>query len=185
MKSLKNHVQKNRSHQEMTCRTIFCLMSFLMEKMQLKKKRKEEDDIEKYLDKEYKAKIDQYCILLEDEKPQKKKKKPKEKKVEEKLPSMKMVEIKSIQQQLQQQKDKPSEKAPIKVDDSMFGKNESNVNKFREMFDTDNKNQNPELERGQDTRRFKRVKSDIFIKIQALKMLRRKDQREKGKMRRE
>ena len=97
------------------------------------------------------------------------------KKVEDKLPSMKMVDIKSIQQQLQQQKDKPSKKAPIKVDDSMFGKNESNVNKFREMFDTDNKNQNPVLERGQDNRRSKRVKSDIFIKIQALKMLRRKD----------
>ena len=45
--------------------------------------KKEEDDIEKYLDKEYKAKIDEYCILLQDEKPQKKKtkKKLKEKKV--------------------------------------------------------------------------------------------------------
>merc|ERR1712106_1290960 len=37
----------------------------------------EDDDIEKYLDKEYKAKIDQYCSLLEEEKPQKKKKKKK------------------------------------------------------------------------------------------------------------
>merc|ERR1712029_8311 len=56
--------------------------------------KKEEDDIEKYLDKEYKAKIDQYCSLLEEEKPQKKKKKKKtkEKKAEEKFPSMKMVE---------------------------------------------------------------------------------------------
>merc|ERR1711892_461154 len=130
----------------------------------------EDDDIEKYLDKEYKAKIDQYCSLLEEEKPQKKKKKKKlkEKKIEEKLPSIKMVEIKSIQQQLQQQKDKPAEKAPGKVNDNMFGKNESNVNKFREMFDTENKNQNAGLERGQDSRRSKRVKSDIFMKIQAL-----------------
>merc|ERR1711892_1356953 len=49
-----------------------------------------------------------------------------------------------------------------------MGKNESNVNKFREMFDTENKNQNAGLERGQDSRRSKRVKSDIFMKIQAL-----------------
>merc|ERR1711874_566046 len=103
--------------------------------------KKEDDDIEKYLDKEYKAKIDQYCSLLEEEKPQKKKKKKKtkEKKVEERMPSMKMVEIKSIQQQLQQQKDKPTEKTQLRINDTIFGKNESNVNKFREMFDTENK----------------------------------------------
>merc|ERR1712168_549647 len=132
--------------------------------------KKEEDDIEKYLDKEYKAKIDQYCSLLEEEKPQKKekKKKPKEKKAEEKMPTMKMVEIKSIQQQLQQQKDKPPEKTPVKMNDTMFGKKESNVNKFRELFDNDNKNEARVLERGQDSRKSKRVKSDIFTKIQAL-----------------
>jgi len=132
--------------------------------------KKEEDDIEKYLDKEYKAKIDQYCSLLEEEKPQKKKKKKKtkDKKVEEKMPTMKMVEIKTIQQQLQQQKDKPTEKPPIKINDTMFGKNESNVNKFKEMFDNDNKVQHTVVERGQDSRRSKRVKSDIFTKIQAL-----------------
>merc|ERR1712168_1176652 len=132
--------------------------------------KKEEDDIEKYLDKEYKAKIDQYCSLLEEEKPQKKKKKkkPKEKKAEEKMPTMKMVEIKSIQQQLQQQKDKPTEKTPLRINDTVFGKNESNVNKFREMFDTENKGEHSVIERGQDNRRSKRVKSDIFMKIQVL-----------------
>merc|ERR1711936_1313150 len=134
--------------------------------------KKDEDDIENYLDKEYKAKIDQYCSLLEDEKPQKKrkKKKTKEKKIEEKLPSIKMVEIKSIQQQLQQQNIKPPEKTPAKVDDTMFNRNESKVNKFREMFDIDNNNQNEvkEIGRGQENRRSKKVKSDIFYKIKAL-----------------
>ena len=57
----------------MICRTIFCLFDGKDVVKKEKINKKEEDDIETYLDKEYKAKIDQYCILLEDEKPQKKK----------------------------------------------------------------------------------------------------------------
>merc|ERR1712029_798803 len=64
----------------------------------------EEDEIDQYLDQEYKDKINQYCTLLEEDKQpkrkKKKKKKQEEKKVEEKAPTMKMVEIKSIRQQL-------------------------------------------------------------------------------------
>jgi len=154
-------------------------------------KKDDNDEIDKYLDKDYKAKIDEYCSLLEDEKPKKKKKtkkKTKEIKIEEKLPSLKMVQIKSIQQQLQQEK--PTEKTVVKIDNSIFCKNESNVNKFREMFDTDNNNQNEKkvMERGQNSRTSKRVKSDIFLKIQALenaekdRLEREKDNEERIKM---
>merc|ERR1711884_97251 len=76
--------------------------------------KEEEDDIDKYLDQEYKDKINQYCSLLEEDKQPKRKKKKKkkveDKKVEEKAPTMKLVEIKSIQQQLFQQQNQSVDK---------------------------------------------------------------------------
>merc|ERR1712198_324024 len=63
------------------------------------------DDIENYLDDEYRAKIEQYCALLDDDKPKKKKTKKKE----ENLPTLKTVDIKAIQQQMQEQMKKPVE----------------------------------------------------------------------------
>merc|ERR1712066_1084736 len=47
--------------------------------------KEEEDDIDKYLDQEYKDKINQYCSLLEEEKQPKRKKKKKKKQEEKKL----------------------------------------------------------------------------------------------------
>merc|ERR1711971_980056 len=65
------------------------------------------EDIENYLDDEYRAKIEQYCALLDDDKPKKKKKKKTAnkaiKKKEENLPTLKTVDIKAIQQQMQEQ----------------------------------------------------------------------------------
>merc|ERR1712098_963458 len=91
-----------------------------MKKKEKKEKiTKEDDDIDKFLDQEYKDKINQYCYLLEEDKQQQKRKKKKKKKVEEKkeekVPVMKMVEIKSIQQQLfQQQQQGPQNEKPNK-----------------------------------------------------------------------
>ena len=138
------------------------------------KAKKDEDDIDKYLDQEYKDRINQYCTLLEEDKQQqkkrkKKKKKSEEKKVEEKQPLMKMVDIKSRQQQLFQQQNQSAEKTS-KDDAAIFSKNESKVNKFKEMFDNDKEPQTEErIVRGQENRRSK-VKSDIFSKIQALEL---------------
>merc|ERR1711947_16224 len=80
------------------------------------KAKKDEDDIDKYLDQEYKDRIHQYCTLLEEDKQQQKKRKKKKKKseekkkVEEKQPVMKMVDIKSRQQQLFGQQNQAVEK---------------------------------------------------------------------------
>ena len=103
-----------------------------MKKKEKKEKvTKEDDDIDKFLDQEYKDKINQYCYLLEEDKQQQKRKKKKKKKVEEKkeekVPVMKMVEIKSIQQQLFQQQQQglchkrhraPDHPQPLEVIDS-------------------------------------------------------------------
>merc|ERR1712108_112871 len=97
------------------------------------------DDIENYLDDEYRAKIEQYCALLDDDKPKKKKKKKttKAKKKEENLPTLKTVDIKAIQQQMQEQMKKPAEKKVEKDNDPVFSKNESHVNRFKGIFDND------------------------------------------------
>ena len=132
----------------------------------------EEDEIDQYLDQEYKDKINQYCTLLEEDKQpkrkKKKKKKQEEKKVEEKAPTMKMVEIKSIQQQLFQQHNSTSEKTTRPEGKHMI-QGENKVNRFKEMFD--NEPDTVEVERRQPKENRKpRVKSDIFQKIQALEV---------------
>ena len=133
---------------------------------------KEEDEIDQYLDQEYKDKINKYCTLLEEEKQpkrkKKKKKKQEEKKVEEKAPTMKMVEIKSIQQQLFQQQNSVSEKTTRSEGKNVIS-GENKVNKFKEMFD--NEPETVEVERRKPKENRKpRVKSDIFQKIQALEV---------------
>merc|ERR1712110_553198 len=80
---------------------------------------------------------------LEEEKPQKKKKKKKRKtegkKIEEKAPTIKLVDVKSMQKQIiQQQKSSKSTDKSSRPDDSVFNTNESKVNKFKEMFDNEN-----------------------------------------------
>ena len=132
----------------------------------------EEDEIDQYLDQEYKDKINQYCTLLEEDKQpkrkKKKKKKQEEKKVEEKAPTMKMVEIKSIQQQLFQQQNSASEKTTKQEGKNMII-GENKVNRFKEMFD--NEPETVEVARRQPKENRKpRVKSDIFQKIQALEV---------------
>ena len=132
--------------------------------------KEEEDDIDKYLDQEYKDKINQYCSLLEEDKQPKRKKKKKkkveDKKVEEKAPTMKLVEIKSIQQQLFQQQNQSMDKTS-KHENIDITRNESKVNKFKELFDNDN--EKPDVERRSNKEIKKpRAKSDIFQKIQAL-----------------
>merc|ERR1712154_290629 len=110
---------------------------------------KEEDEIDKYLDQEYKDKINQYCSLLEEEKQpkrkKKKKKKQEEKKIEEEPPTMKLVEIKSIQQQLFQQQNTVADK-PARSEGKMMIR-ENKVNRFKEMFD--NEPETEEVERRQ------------------------------------
>merc|ERR1711915_615870 len=82
--------------------------------------------------------------------------------------SMKMVEIKTIQQQLQQQQGRQSISDHIKRDEKILKKNDSNVHKFKEMFDSEKLPESSIIERSQENRRSKKVKSDIFTKIQAL-----------------
>merc|ERR1712096_269412 len=122
---------------------------------------------------EYKDKINQYCSLLEEEKPQKKKKKRKteEKKIEEKAPTIKLVDVKSMQKQIiQQQKSSKSTDKSSRPDDSVFNTNESKVNKFKEMFDNENEIQSStkQILKERDNQKAKKAKSDIFSKIQAL-----------------
>merc|ERR1711913_186326 len=128
------------------------------------------DDIENYLDDEYRAKIEQYCALLDDDKPKKKKKKKttKAKKKEENLPTLKTVDIKAIQQQMQEQMKKPAEKKVEKDNDPVFSKNESHVNKFKGIFDNDAKEEGEAKPLGQNKGRGKGGKSDILSKIKAL-----------------
>merc|ERR1711862_903525 len=98
----------------------------------------------------------------------KKKKKQEEKKVEEKAPTMKMVEIKSIRQQLLQQQNSASEKITKQEGKNMII-GENKVNRFKEMFD--NEPETVEVARRQPKENRKpRVKSDIFQKIQALEV---------------
>ena len=130
------------------------------------------DDVENYLDDEYRHKIEQYCALLEDDKPKRKKKKKttKTKKLEERLPTLKTNDIKAIQEQLQLHGlGKPADIKMTKGNDTVFDKHESQVNKFKGMFDNDPKEdgeKKPML--GQSDRRTQRNKSDIFSKIKAL-----------------
>merc|ERR1712029_868825 len=131
------------------------------------KQKKEDDDIEQYLDQEYKEKINKYCSLLEEEKKPKRKKK---KKVEEKkptVPSMKLVEIKSIQQQLfQNHNQSNTAEKPVKPEIDVSYKR---VNKFKELFDNENEGpSDTELLRGQRENKREKRKSNIFDKIQAL-----------------
>merc|ERR1712032_782193 len=94
--------------------------------------------------------------------------KQEEKKVEEKAPTMKMVEIKSIQQQLFQQQNSTSEKT-IRPEGKNIIQGENKVNRFKEMFD--NEPETVEVERRPPKENIKpRVKSDIFQKIQALEV---------------
>merc|ERR1711974_517629 len=58
---------------------------------------------------------------------------------EENLPTLKTVDIKAIQQQMQEQMKKPAEKKVEKDNDPVFSKNESHVNKFKGIFDNDAK----------------------------------------------
>merc|ERR1711974_7548 len=128
------------------------------------------DDIENYLDDEYRAKIEQYCALLDEDKPKKKKKKKttKAKKKEENLPTLKTVDIKAIQQRMQEQMKKPAEKKVEKDNDPVFSKNESHVNKFKGIFDNDAKEEGEAKPLGQNKGRGKGGKSDILSKIKAL-----------------
>merc|ERR1712227_56722 len=131
------------------------------------KQKKEDDDIEQYLDQEYKEKINQYCTLLEEEKKPKRKKK---KKVEEKkptAPSMKLVEIKSIQQQLFQNHNLSNvTEKPLKQEIDVSNRR---VNKFKELFDNENEGQaDTDILRGQRDNKREKRKSNIFDKIQAL-----------------
>ena len=154
--------------------------SDVKKKEKKEKQKKDEDEIDKYLDQEYKDKISQYCSLLEeDNKPKKKKKKKtkiEEVKKEEKAPTMKLVEIKSIQQQLFQQNNQSSEK-PAKKEEVVV---EKKVNKFKEMFDeNDTGVKVPLRSKDNQEKRKPRVKSDIFLKIQVL------EQAEKERIERE
>merc|ERR1712192_153889 len=117
------------------------------------------DDIENYLDDEYRAKIEQYCALLDDDK-QKKKTTKAIKKKEENLPTLKTVDIKAIQQQMQEQMKKPVEKKVEKDNDPVFSKNESHVNKFKGIFDNDAKDEGEAKPLGQNKGRGKGGKSD-------------------------
>merc|ERR1712184_235176 len=94
--------------------------------------------------------------------------KKEEKKVEEKAPTMKMVEIKSIQQQLFQHQNSISEKTTRSEGKNVIS-GENKVNKFKEMFD--NEPETVEVERRKPKENRKpRVKSDIFQKVQALEV---------------
>ena len=95
----------------------YLLSHVLFDKPEIKDQKKKEKQLTKeeemdiYLDKEYREKIEQYCSLVEESKP--KKKRSKTKKPEEKLPEIKMVEVKSIQEQLKHKLEKPPEKKLI------------------------------------------------------------------------
>merc|ERR1712045_252549 len=81
---------------------------------------------------------------------------------------MKMVEIKSIRQQLFQQQNSASEKTTKQEGKNMII-GENKVNRFKEMFD--NEPETVEVARRQPKENRKpRVKSDIFQKIQALEV---------------
>lgn len=100
-----------------------------IEKEKGKEKQTKEAEFDLYLDKEYKERIEQYCQLLEETKPKKRKQKQIKENV---LPAIKLVEINSIKQQLQSQFERPSEKQVLSEDSEMVGS--CNVRKVKELF---------------------------------------------------
>merc|ERR1711862_434998 len=108
-------------------------------------------------------------------------KRKKKKKVEEKkptAPSMKLVEIKSIQQQLfQNHNQSNTAEKPVKpVIDVSYKR----VNKFKELFDNENEGpSDTELLRGQRENKREKRKSNIFDKIQPFKKEKKKKKKKK------
>merc|ERR1719192_2382895 len=95
-----------------------------------------------------------------------KRRRQRQKKKEEHLPTLKTVDIKAIQNQMQAQMKKPLEKKVEKDNDPVFSKNESQVNKFKGIFDNDTKEEGGETKPlGQNKGRGKGGKSDILSKI--------------------
>merc|ERR1712130_590620 len=66
-----------------------------------KESKSKKEDIDTYLDEDYKKHIEQYCVLIDEDNKKTKKKDINEKKAD--LPQIKMVDVKSRQEQLQSQ----------------------------------------------------------------------------------
>ena len=125
-------------------------------------KASKDNDTNDYLDKEYRDKIEQYCSLVEDKRPKKKKSKTKTSK-EDKLPQIKMVEVKSIQEQLKHKLDQPSEKRA--VFDELENLGTSRVKQIRDNWRTENvvdAQQDPKVPKA------KKMNSNILDKIKSL-----------------
>lgn len=120
-----------------------------------------EAEFDSYLDKEYKEKIEQYCLLVEDTKPRKRKQ---TKQKEENLPSLKLVEINAIKQQLKSQFEKPAEKQLLLDEFEMLGNR--NIQKVKEAFIIDN-----DVKRNENTQKHQRkIQSSIIDRIKRIEL---------------
>ena len=117
-----------------------------------------EEEFDLYLDKEYKDKIEQYCSLVEESKPRKPKKVSKKE-----LPQIKLVEVKSIQEQLRNQLERTSEKRGINEELENLGNRR--VKEMKELLTME-----PEKNKSEERQRVKpkKINNSILNKIKSL-----------------
>ena len=117
-----------------------------------------EEEFDLYLDKEYKDKIEQYCSLVEESKPRKPKKVSKKE-----LPQIKLVEVKSIQEQLRNQLERTSEKRGVNEELENLGNRR--VKEMKELLTME-----PEKNKSEERQKVKpkMINNSILNKIKSL-----------------
>lgn len=144
----------------------YLLSHVLFDKPDVPKNTKKEKQLTKdeeydlYLDKEYREKIEQYCSLVEESKPRRKKSKPKH---ENKLPQIKLVEVKSIQEQLFNQVEKTCDKKTL--NDELESLGSIRVKERRNVLNTES---DPKVSQQTLAAKPRKMNSSIMDKIKSL-----------------